>query len=190
MILIRHAQSEFHVVYAATRREPGIRDPKLTAEGRRQAEALAERLAEHDLARLIASPYRRALETAEILAGRLGIAIEVQSVVGERAAFTCDIGSSPAELSERWPHLDLAHLPERWWPEFEESEPQLAERCERFRAHMTVQADWRRVAVVTHWGFIRALTGLTVPNSAALRVDPHRPELEPEPLHLPETPQR
>jgi len=185
MILIRHGQSEFNVVFGATRRDPGIRDPKLTEEGRRQAEALAERLAKHDLARLIASPYRRALETAEILAARLGLAIEVQAVVGERAAFTCDIGSSPAELRERWPHLDLAHLPERWWPDFEESEPQLHLRCARFRAHMTEPADWRLVAVVTHLGFIRGLTGLTVPNAAALRVDPHRPELDPEPLHMP-----
>jgi len=186
MILIRHGQSEFNVVFGATRRDPGIRDPKLTQEGRRQAEELAGRLEAHGLARLIASPYRRALETAEILAARLGLAIEVQAGGGERAAFTCDIGSSPAELRERWPHLDLAHLPERWWPEFEESEPQLHRRCASFRAHMTAQADWRRVAVVTHWGFIRGLTGLTVPNAAALRVDPHRPEVDPEPLHMPE----
>ncbi|HMK68305.1 MAG TPA: histidine phosphatase family protein [Stellaceae bacterium] len=185
MILIRHGQSEFNVVFGATRRDPGIRDPKLTEEGRKQAETLAERLAEHDVARLIASPYRRALETAEILATRLDLAIEVQAVVGERAAFTCDIGSSPAELSERWPHLDLAHLPEQWWPDFEESEPQLHRRCARFREHMTTQADWRRVAVVTHWGFIRGLTGLTLPNAAAIRIDPHRPEVEPEPLHIP-----
>ena len=88
MILIRHGQSEFNVVFGATRRDPGIRDPKLTQEGRRQAEELAGRLEAHGLARLIASPYRRALETAEILAARLGLAIEVQAVVGERAAFT------------------------------------------------------------------------------------------------------
>ncbi len=34
MLLIRHGQSEFNVVYSVTRQDPGIRDPKLTVEGR------------------------------------------------------------------------------------------------------------------------------------------------------------
>ena len=34
------------------------------------------------------------------------------------------------------------------------------------------------IAVVTHWGFIRALTGLKVPNGAVLRIDPTRPDRE------------
>ncbi|MDH3235510.1 MAG: histidine phosphatase family protein, partial [Alphaproteobacteria bacterium] len=33
MILIRHAQSEFNVVYGKTRQDPGIEDPKLTDTG-------------------------------------------------------------------------------------------------------------------------------------------------------------
>jgi hypothetical protein len=33
---------------------------------------------------------------------------------------------------------------------------------------------WSEIAVVTHWGFIRALTGLKVPNGAVLRIDPTR----------------
>jgi broad specificity phosphatase PhoE len=49
------------------------------------------------------------------------------------------------------------------------------------------QADWARVAVVSHWGFIRSLTGLTVQNGAVLRIDPHRPEVEPEILLTPAT---
>ena len=39
MILIRHGQSEFNVVYGKTRVDPGIRDPRLTALGERQAQA-------------------------------------------------------------------------------------------------------------------------------------------------------
>jgi hypothetical protein len=34
--------------------------------------------------------------------------------------------------------------------------------------------------VITHWGFIRALTGLTVPNGTVLRIDPTRPDRQPE----------
>jgi broad specificity phosphatase PhoE len=182
MILVRHGQSEFNVVFSVTRRDPGIRDPRLTEEGRRQAEAAAEALAGHGIERLIASPYSRALETAEIVARRLDLAISVEPLVGERAAFACDVGTPRGDLMTRWPHLALDHLAEEWWPALEESEDLLAARCTAFRAHMTTQPDWRGVAVVSHWGFIRGLTGLTVQNGAVLRIDPHRPDVEAEML--------
>ncbi len=185
MILVRHGQSEFNVVFSVTRVDPGIRDPRLTAEGRRQAEAAAEALADHGVERLIASPYSRALETAEIVARRLAVAITVEPLVGERAAFTCDVGTLRSDLMTRWPHLALDHLAEEWWPDIEESEDRLSARCAAFRAHMTTQPDWPRVAVVSHWGFIRGLTGLTVQNGTVLRIDPHQPEAEAEVLHAP-----
>jgi glucosyl-3-phosphoglycerate phosphatase len=185
MILIRHGQSEFNVIFSVTRKDPGIPDPRLTEEGKRQAQAAAETLRGHGLERLIASPYTRALETAEIVASALDLPISVEPLVGERAAFTCDIGSRPADLQARWPHLELDHLAEQWWPPHEEAEEGLSARCARFRAQMTERKDWQRVGVVTHWGFIRGLTGLTVPNCAVLRVNPHRPELEPEMLSVP-----
>ena len=188
MILIRHGQSEFNVVFSVTRKDPGIPDPRLTAEGRRQAQAAGEALRGEGLQRLIASPYTRALETSEIVAEVLEVPISVEPLVGERAAFTCDIGSSPVELKTRWPHLDLDHLAEQWWPEHEEAEDGLARRCDRFRAQMTERRDWRHVGVITHWGFIRGLTGLTVTNCTVLRVNPHRPELEPEMLLVPAPP--
>ena len=68
MILVRHGQSHFNVVYGATRQDPGIVDPGLTEEGISQAEAAAEALAGHDLRRVLASPYTRTLHTAEIIA--------------------------------------------------------------------------------------------------------------------------
>jgi hypothetical protein len=34
-------------------------------------------------------------------------------------------------------------------------------------------------------GFVRALTGLKVPNGAVLRIDPTRPDREPERLLIP-----
>lgn len=171
MILLRHGQSEFNVVYGATRRDPGIRDPKLTEEGRHQARAAAETLREAGLTALIASPYTRALETAEIVATVLEVPVTVEPLVGERAAFTCDLGSDPAELKARWPHLALDHLAPTWWPTLEESEEQLLARCARFRSQVSAEANWRRIGVITHWGFIRGLTGLTVPNGAIVRCE-------------------
>lgn len=182
MLLIRHGQSEFNVVYSVTRQDPGIRDPLLTETGRAQARAAGEALASHGVQRLVASPYTRALETAEIIAGVLEVPIAVDARIGERAAFACDVGSPIATLRARWPHLALDHLDEVWWPDLEESETALDRRCESFRCAMAGAADWQSTGIVTHWGFIRSLTGLTVPNCAVLRVDPRRRELPAVPL--------
>ena len=42
------------------------------------------------------------------------------------------------------------------------------------------------VAVITHWGFIRAVTGLKVPNGTVLRVDPAQPDRGVEQIFLPD----
>ncbi|HUC63433.1 MAG TPA: histidine phosphatase family protein [Alphaproteobacteria bacterium] len=175
MILARHGQSQFNVHFGATRTDPGIVDPILTELGRAQALAIADALMAGDrprVKRLIASPYRRALETAEIVATRLDVPVSVEPLVRERAAFTCDIGSDPAELARRWPHLAFDHIGNRWWGAGEESETDLAARCRAFRAAMAAREDWREVAVVSHWGFIRALTGQPLPNGAWIAFDP------------------
>lgn len=184
MILIRHGQTEFNRIYSATREDPGIRDPGLTDIGRREAAAAGEALLELGLRRLITSPYRRALETAELIAAKLGLPITVDTLVAERFALSCDIGSSLAELRSRWPALGFDHLADPWWPQSEEDHDSLQRRSERFRAHMG-GCGGADVAIVTHWGFIRALTGLRVPNGAVLRIDPDRPDRAAEPLLTP-----
>jgi broad specificity phosphatase PhoE len=176
VILVRHGQSHFNVLFGATRIDPGIVDPTLTEAGRVQAAASAEALAARrdgpPVRRLIASPYRRTLETAEIVASRLDVQITVEPLVRERAAYMCDIGSDPGELKQRWPHLAFDHLAMRWWGEGEESETALAVRCDRFRATMAQASDWAQVAVISHWGFIRALTGQPLQNGAWIAFDP------------------
>jgi glucosyl-3-phosphoglycerate phosphatase len=173
MILLRHGQSEFNVVYSRTRVDPGIPDPGLTEDGRRQAADAAAKLEGHRLERLICSPYTRALETATIVGAALGLAVEIEPLVREHCLFHCDIGSPRSALEQRWPAVDFAMLEERWWPNLDESEATLAARGQDFRRHMAGRDDWERTAVITHWGFIRALTGLTVPNGHLLRFDPH-----------------
>jgi broad specificity phosphatase PhoE len=187
VILIRHGQTEFNRVFSMTRRDPGIRDPHLTEDGRRQAVAAARALSGHPLRRLIASPYRRSLETAAIIAARLDLPISVDAAVAERCVYACDIGSPLSELRALWPDLVFDHLSDPWWPQQEESEAAMAERCRLFRLRLmagSYRQDGHEVAVVTHWGFIRELTGLAVPNGAVLRFDPARPDIAAEPLFL------
>jgi glucosyl-3-phosphoglycerate phosphatase len=176
MLLIRHGQSEFNAIYGRTRVDPGIPDPKLTEEGRAQAHLAAKALAPHGIVRLIASPYVRALETAAIIADELGLGIEVDPLVRERAAFHCDIGSSPVELARRFPALAFDHLDDPWWHDHvalgvDESEAQVLARGAAFRARAAAFADRNRVCVVTHWGFIRALTGIEAKNAEILRLE-------------------
>jgi broad specificity phosphatase PhoE len=170
MILVRHAESEWNRHYSRTRIDPGIPDPPLSAAGRRQAEQLIAHLAAAEVVRLVASPYRRTLETATVVAERLNLPIAVEPLVRERCVFSCDLGTSPRELAALWPDLDFGDLEERWWGVPAESEVSLARRCAAFRAKTDALSDRAQVAVITHWGVIRALTGQELTNAASIRL--------------------
>lgn len=176
MLLVRHGQSEFNVIYSVTRVDPGIPDPSLTELGRDQAAAAAKAVAGLGLRRLIASPYTRTLQTAAIVAEALGLAVEVDARVRERAAFACDIGSAPADLKARFPSLRFDHLDHPWWHDHvglgaPETEATLAERAAAFCRETAERDDWRHTLVVTHWGFIRAVAGRTAVNGEIVPID-------------------
>lgn len=175
MILMRHGQTHFNVVYGETRQDPGLRDPGLTEIGRDQVAMAAETLRQHEVRRVLASPYTRALETADIIARALGLPVTVDPTVGERAAFTCDIGTERSVLTRQWPDWSFHHLDEEWWPALEEPEHALEHRCRNFRDDMSRTARWRGVLVVTHWGVIRTLTGHRVQNADLVLFDPTTP---------------
>ncbi|HET7420596.1 MAG TPA: histidine phosphatase family protein [Candidatus Dormibacteraeota bacterium] len=69
LFLVRHGQSTWNREH----RIQGQLDPPLSAEGRRQAELLAARLAARSFAAHYASDLKRALETAKIVGARVGI---------------------------------------------------------------------------------------------------------------------
>lgn len=183
MYLIRHGQSEFNAVFSVTRVDPGIRDPALTEEGVRQAQAAGEELrarcirGEADIRRLIASPYTRAIQTATYIADVLDVPVTIDPIVRERAAFICDIGASPTDLAQRFPRFRFDHLDDPWWHDHvgtgvAESEEALKVRGLAFRSAMATEPDYPHIAVVTHWGFIRCLTGHTPANGEIVRLPP------------------
>ena len=176
MILLRHGQSEFNLHFTATRKDPGIEDPRLTPLGHAQAEAAAEALAREGITRILASPYTRALQTAAPLARRLGLPVLVQPLVRERYAFACDIGSPISRLARDWPEHDFTAVEEVWWPQEEEPAESVAARARHFRGEMSVRPDRAHTVVVSHWGFILAMTGQSVMNGQWLRCDPTGPE--------------
>ena len=164
MILLRHGQSEFNLHFTAHRRDPGIADPRLTPLGEALVAHAAAALAGVGLRRIIASPYTRALQTAMPLARALGVAVSVTPVVRERYAFSCDVGTPRTRLERAWPELDFTAVEEVWWPAEEEPSESLHDRAARFRAEMAARPDWSETLVVSHWGFILALTGESIGN--------------------------
>ena len=187
MIVLRHCQSEFNLHFSRTRCDPGLVDPGLTAEGLVQAEAAADALCAQRIARVVTSPYRRALQTASAVAARLGVPVTITSLVRERYAFACDIGSPRRLLERDWPGLDFSALDGEWWRDGAigatgadnaaaiESESSVIDRARRFRSAMAQAPDSGETLVVSHWGFLLALTGHSLENGCWLHVDPAAP---------------
>jgi broad specificity phosphatase PhoE len=104
--LVRHGESEGN---ASGTLQGSRLDTRLTARGRRQAEALSVRLAEEPVDAVFASPMLRARETAEIVAVPHGVGVrpEVDLVEFDWGVYT---GLPFDELMER----RVAELRERW----------------------------------------------------------------------------
>ncbi len=178
MFLLRHGQSLFNLHFTNTRRDPGIEDPELTPLGHAQAETAAASLAGEKITRIIVSPYTRALQTVQPFLRHHPVPVDVMEEVRERFAFICDIGRHRDLLAERFPHHRFDHLPEQWWPPVRESGAATIARANLFRALMASRPDHETTLLVSHWAFILALTGISVPNGELLTYDPTQPPPE------------
>ncbi|GBQ88402.1 phosphoglycerate mutase [Acetobacter nitrogenifigens DSM 23921 = NBRC 105050] len=175
MIVLRHCESEFNRLFTATRRDPGISDPPLSTHGLAQADALVTALAGQKIRRILVSPFTRALQTAAPVARALSLTPQVRPLIRERAAFSCDIGSPPAQLALQWPGLDFSGLEEQWWTEGVETPEEVEERAALFRAEMAADPEWPHTLVVSHWGFLVAFARVSMENGSWRRLDPTAP---------------
>jgi broad specificity phosphatase PhoE len=159
VLLIRHAEPE--------RVAPGSpsapADPVLTERGRGQAERLAVWLEHEPIDAVLSSPLRRARETAEIVAARLGLDVELNDGLQEYDA-RADFYIPVEELRETRDHHWRAMIEGRW-------EELGGEDPERFRARVVPIVDdiigrfpGGRVAAVCHGGvinvYLAALLGM------------------------------
>ncbi len=172
MILMRHGQSEFNLHFSATKKDPGIEDPRLTPLGQAQAEAAAQTLLHAGIKRIVASPYTRAMQTAAPAARLLGLPVTITPLVRERFHFACDIGTRRSLLASDWPDHDFGEVDEVWWPEATETAEAVLERARAFRKASVERADWTHTLVVSHWAFILALSGQSLENGEWIRFDP------------------
>ncbi len=117
IFLVRHGESEGNLGGTLQ----GCRlDTPLTRRGRRQAEALAVRLAEAEVDDVVASPMARARETAEICAAPHGLAVrlDLELVEFDWGVWTGlplddEMDRSVAELRAKWRSGDVDAAPPR-----------------------------------------------------------------------------
>jgi broad specificity phosphatase PhoE len=162
ILLARHGESDWN----RAKRWQGQADRPLTDLGRRQAEELADRLADTELDAVYASDLRRAADTADAVARRRGLKVRTTPELRE-----VDVGAwsglTRAEAEAQFPEAYA-----RWleggegWDDGETYE-QLANRVLRALRAISETHDGGRVLVVAHGGTIRAI------HAAALGVDVH-----------------
>lgn len=114
LYLIRHGQTEWNL----EGRLQGGKDSPLTAQGTRQAEAVAASLGKASPDLILASPLGRARKTAGIIAEALGIPVEEDARLGE-LRFGSAEGLTLKEIDQRWPGFRDERDGDKWhtrWP--------------------------------------------------------------------------
>jgi len=160
LILVRHGSTE----HSAERRFSGRNELPLVQVGERQAAALAVRAAASfaDAAAVVTSPLRRAVQTAEAIAGTLGLDLvtnddlaEVDFGTWEGLTFGEARTANPAELTDWLASPDVA-------PPGGESFTALTRRARRGRDVVIGGYPGRTVIVVSHVSPIKTLLRLAL----------------------------
>ncbi len=145
---VRHGESEAN----AARRFAGQSDSPLTERGRRQAEAVAEELATVRFDRIVSSDLARTRQTAEVIARRQGLGVEVMRELRE-----IDVGDRTGT-----PFDEARGLPS-WsddgfvaWPGGETLE-RVLDRVLGAIGRLTRESPGKTILVVGHGGINRIL---------------------------------
>jgi probable phosphoglycerate mutase len=154
--LARHGETDWN----RERRWQGHLDPPLNALGREQARALAEALADEPIAAVYSSDLRRALDTAEIVAGRLKLAVHANASLRELDVGDWS-GQTLAELRARYPApvTRWEYSGEPGW-KGGESHENMAARVLRALRVIAAAHEGEEVLAVSHGGPMRALKAL------------------------------
>ena len=154
VLAIRHGQTAWN----AQSRIQGHTDIGLDTEGLRQARALGSALADAGIDAIYASDLARALQTAQAVAERTGLAVSAEPGLRERG-FGVFEGLTHADVTQRWP--DAA---QRWRRRDPDYGPDGGETLAAFYARSVACAErlaarhaGQTVAIVTHGGVLDCL---------------------------------
>ncbi len=167
--LIRHGDSIEDL------KDGTYQDLGLSPKGTKQVESLRDRLVRTGEIKadvLLASPFRRAQESAQILAPALGLPIISDDDLKE---WVCDDGrASPEEFSARWNQVPEAQRPFTRWMDGYETWMEFAVRVQQTLQRLAQEHEGKTVLLVTHGGVIQTsfvyffgLSGSAFPGVAA-----------------------
>uniref|UniRef100_UPI001C5DEE13 bifunctional RNase H/acid phosphatase n=1 Tax=Nonomuraea rhizosphaerae TaxID=2665663 RepID=UPI001C5DEE13 len=170
LILLRHGETPLSV----ERRFSGLGDAELTPNGLAQAAAAADRLARppYQVDVIVTSPLKRARQTAEAVAGRTGLSVEVDDDLRE-ADFGDWEGHTFTEVQRRWPAELAAWLADpSAAPPGGESFTTTARRVGRAGERLVERYEGRTVLLVSHVTPIKMLLrfALMAPPEALYRM--------------------
>ena len=154
LLLVRHATAE------GNGRFQGQRDVSLTSAGRRELWFLCEKCSQHPVQAVYSSDLRRARQTADAVAGKIGLEVEVRPELREMQFGQWE-GLSWNQIARRFPRL-----PSLWMERFPHQAIPGAEPLSQFKKRIAagvreiVAANRGQCAlIVTHAGVIRFTLG-------------------------------
>src|ERR1700749_2163705 len=165
-VLLRHGDTQL----SPEHRFSGLRDLPLSASGTRQAKAAAGRLARGaPIDAVVSSPLQRAVATAAIAAGQLGLTAAIDDDLRETDFGEWD-GFTLEEIQQRWPAAAAPWRPEA--PPGGESFADTSHRVNRACDRLLRDHGGQTVLVVSHVTPIKIMLcrALSVPLSTLYRV--------------------
>ena len=165
---IRHGQT----VYNAQGRVQGQTDVSLSDMGLAQSEAVTEALADEPIGAVYSSPLQRALQTAQPLADRLGLAVQTDPRLMEinlgdfQGQFRTELDRKYPEVFARWKSGD----PDFSFPGGESRRSLMARALAAFDAIRWTHHS--HVAVVTHGALLLAVIRTFLHVAPEIRMPP------------------
>ena len=158
LLLIRHGESSAN----AEGRIQGHLDIPLSDAGRRQSQALAERIAALSIDALYTSPLQRATQTADPLAAKLALSPQQRDGLMERDVGALE-GLTRKDILERFPEYVRARTAGRPFdlPGYE-SDVIFNKRVELVTSEIIQAHPGETVAAITHGGVIAAMCRRTL----------------------------
>jgi probable phosphoglycerate mutase len=167
LLLVRHGESEGNRDRTFTQNP----DVPLTPVGREQARAAARRMAtRYRPSRIIASPFARARQTAEIIAATLGLSVEFDAAFREQnfgifagQPYDALISNAAYHEGPRW----------NWRPEAGESLTDVYERVVPAFDRVARTAQGQDVVIVSHGGVMVTLCAYVTGSWDGVTVTPN-----------------
>jgi broad specificity phosphatase PhoE len=158
---VRHGESVANVADRAREQRPDDSD-RLSDRGWDQARQLGMRLRGERLEAIVASPMRRAQETAAGIAEILGVPVTTDPDLYEVRQSDAFYAAEPADHAR---HATLRWMPgadPSWAEAGAESFADIVSRVHRVQDRLHDTAHARRLVAVSHYGFLHFFLGVTL----------------------------